>query len=204
VQHEDHYFLFGMTLGGQSWRNTSKTTKNDYLYNGKEFQNDLGLDRYDYEARFYDAQICRIMSTDPLSEYFHSLSPYNYVFDNPLIFIDPTGMFALQENNGCFKTIINIINEVVFHEDTSAKNNWDNNVYLGSIANSDANTSGLAVVGQEIPGYNYKVGQYASYYLDHEFWKKYNTKDWTIDDKEYPDEKGLEDDYTLDFLIFPG
>jgi hypothetical protein len=38
IKQENHFYPFGMALGGQSWRNSTQTTKNDYLYNGKSQQ----------------------------------------------------------------------------------------------------------------------------------------------------------------------
>ena len=42
-------------------------------------------------ARFYDSDIARFLSLDPLAKQFPAWSAYNYVMGNPISLIDPTG-----------------------------------------------------------------------------------------------------------------
>ena len=93
IIQKDDYYPFGMSIAGLNF-SRENTLENDFLYNGKELQRDLGLDWYDYGARMYDSEIGRWGVVDPLADQMRRHSPYNYAFDNPLLFIDPDGMRA--------------------------------------------------------------------------------------------------------------
>ena len=92
VVQADDYYPFGMTMAGLEYRR-GDIQDNDYLYNGKELQNELGLDWYDYGARMYDASLGRWNVVDPLADDLTqiSLSPYNSMWNNPIKFLDPDG-----------------------------------------------------------------------------------------------------------------
>ena len=95
IVEENNYYAFG--LEHQGYNNVPKFTYGSaegeqYKYNGKELQDELGLGFYDYGARNYDPAIGRWMNIDPLAEKMRRFSPYNYAFDNPIYFIDPDGM----------------------------------------------------------------------------------------------------------------
>ena len=50
--------------------------KYQYKYNGKEFQDELSLNWYDYQARNYEPALGRWMNIDPLAEKYAYNSTY--------------------------------------------------------------------------------------------------------------------------------
>ena len=85
------YSPFGLTMAGTSYQRLG-TQRNRHLYNGKELQEDLNLDWYDYGARMYDAALGRWHVVDPMIESHYDYTPYAYVYNNPMNFIDPFGL----------------------------------------------------------------------------------------------------------------
>nr|WP_255508583.1 RHS repeat-associated core domain-containing protein [Flavobacterium sp. SaA2.13] len=97
VIEEDHYYPFGLKhkIEGSIIQPIGNDVAQKYKYNGKELQDELGLNMYDYGARNYDPALGRWMNIDPLAEISRRWSPYNYAYDNPVFFIDPDGMAAV-------------------------------------------------------------------------------------------------------------
>ncbi|WP_412476757.1 DUF6443 domain-containing protein [Flavobacterium sp. TBRC 19031] len=89
IIEENNYYPFG--LKHKPYNYTSPTSYK-YKYNGKEFQDEMGLNMYDYGARNYDPAIGRWMNIDPLAEQYRRWSPYTYCINNPMRFVDPDGM----------------------------------------------------------------------------------------------------------------
>lgn len=157
ARQQDDYYPFGMEIS----RGTLTSPKNEYLYNKKELQEELG--QYDYGARFYDPVIARWTSVDPWSEEYLQWSNYNYVVNNPISNIDPDGMSS-EESPVLASTYIDPTGEVIKHIDDG-----DNRVYfVNDPSKWDGTKNNLPTVGWEDPKKTYKPGDLYVYYYDAE------------------------------------
>ena len=89
VKQINHFFPFGLNMEGPGF---GMVHNNKYEYNGKELNQDFGLNWNDYGARFYDAAIGRFNSIDLLAERYSFQNPYTYAANNPVRYIDLMGM----------------------------------------------------------------------------------------------------------------
>ncbi len=91
-------YPFGLKHKG--YNNVINGTDHPYGFGGKEENDELGLNWLDFDARNYDASIGRWMNLDPLAEDYYAWSPYNYSYNSPILFADPTGMGPEWQPNG--------------------------------------------------------------------------------------------------------
>jgi RHS repeat-associated protein len=79
------YYPFGEILRSS----TTGGIQEKYKFTSKERDS---YTEYDYfGARYYDSEICRWLSPDPLTNLYPGWSPYNYALNNPLRLVDIGG-----------------------------------------------------------------------------------------------------------------
>lgn len=109
VIQKTHYYPFG-----SSFAVTTGADKQPYKYNGKKLDQMHGLNLYDYSARYYESAVGRFTSVDPLAEKYYSISPYAYVMNNPMRYIDPDGCSTHTDSLGHVVAVYNDGNMGIF------------------------------------------------------------------------------------------
>jgi RHS repeat-associated protein len=89
VKGQYNYYPFG-----KQWEDINlMANTNRYTFSGKEKQTVRDLGWLDFMARMYaNSEIPIFTTQDPLMEKYYNISPYAYCMNNPLKYIDPTGM----------------------------------------------------------------------------------------------------------------
>lgn len=86
VVQSTQYYPFGMPFADATGQNIQP-----YKYNNKELDSRNGLNWYDYSARYLAFDFPVMPMVDPMSEKYYSISPYAYVANNPIRYIDLRG-----------------------------------------------------------------------------------------------------------------
>jgi RHS repeat-associated protein len=75
---ETHYYPFGLTMSGISSKRISSLENKKNKFQNQEFNDDLGVDYYEFRYRNHDPQIGRFIENDPLSDKYPFNSPYSF------------------------------------------------------------------------------------------------------------------------------
>jgi len=86
------YYPFGLTFNTHQ---KESSTDNEYLYNGKELQDELNLGWLDYGARMYQPDVGRWGVVDPMADVMPMVSPYAYSLNNPIKYVDKDGSIPI-------------------------------------------------------------------------------------------------------------
>jgi len=90
VASADDYDPWGLTLNGRSINNGQDEARWKFI--GEEKDAETG--DYWFGVRGYDARIGRFHTVDALDELSPHQSPYVYANNNPIFFLDPSGLSA--------------------------------------------------------------------------------------------------------------
>jgi RHS repeat-associated protein len=177
VSYSD-YDAWGMILNGRS--SNFGFADDKYKFTGKELDTETGY--FHFGARAYDGRIGRWNVIDPLNSQRPGLSPYNYCQNNPIAFVDPSGMLDTKyvdeegnplaetnDGNDATVTVSNsqdflddFNNTSVLARDSEIKNSeWITKYGIQLTAEEGVQVSGWAIaslaMGVEV--LNYKYGE---------------------------------------------
>ncbi|AFY47866.1 RHS repeat-associated core domain protein [Nostoc sp. PCC 7524] len=87
---------------GQILAQTNPSAGDRFTFTGREYDEEIAL--YYYRARYYDANLGRFISQDPIGFAGQDVNLYRYVGNNPVNATDPSGLIAAIE----YKIIIDL------------------------------------------------------------------------------------------------
>ena len=99
LKEENHFYSYGLLMEGITPVVAANGSINKYKFSDSELQLELGLNQYDFSARFYDPVIGRFNVIDPFADFAASFTSYRYAADNPVSFNDPTGLWEWDDEH---------------------------------------------------------------------------------------------------------
>ncbi|WP_315821517.1 RHS repeat-associated core domain-containing protein [Paraflavitalea speifideaquila] len=108
---EQSYYPFGLQMAAISDKALLKQTTAEKFNGGTELEEDFGLNYYNTLFRKYDPQIGRFNGIDILAEQTFGINPYQFGFNNPLTYNDPTGALTQKELDGLVKAFLVLLPE---------------------------------------------------------------------------------------------
>ncbi|GAB4160281.1 MAG: hypothetical protein Tsb0033_15980 [Winogradskyella sp.] len=97
IVKENHYYPFGSRHRG--YNNIVNPSSNSialqYMFGGKQYNEELNLNWYDITARNYDPSLGRWMNLDPFANKMPAISPYAFGFNNPIFLKDEDGRLPI-------------------------------------------------------------------------------------------------------------
>ncbi|WP_375560249.1 RHS repeat domain-containing protein [Bernardetia sp. OM2101] len=128
ITQEHHYYPFGMNMSGIERQGDLM-----YQFNGMiEKEEAFGLELYETPFRSYDAQLGRFWQVEPLADEFHSISMFQFGFNNPISANDPSGLRTIYTLTGPEK--VRGLSDFISDREAREKNqgqhyNWDTGRY---------------------------------------------------------------------------
>jgi RHS repeat-associated protein len=92
---ETHYYPFGLTMAGISSKAAGKLENKKNKFQGQEFNDDLGVDMYEFKYRMHDPQTGRFWQVDPLANKYVYNSTYAFSENKVTSHIELEGLEAL-------------------------------------------------------------------------------------------------------------
>lgn len=151
IIEEKNYYPFGLEHKG--YNNVVNGTEHPYKYNGKELNEELGLNWYDYGARNYQADLGRWMNIDPLAEKYVDFSTYHYSGNSPILFRDVDGRYFVGADGKPVTTTVNDNGQIQLSSNATADltslvesvNSSGSSTAIGQIMNAGSNKSRINV-----------------------------------------------------------
>lgn len=91
VVQESHFYPFGMTMGGINYNSGAGSSTNKYLFQGQELQDNHNLGLYQFKWRFYDPNMARFVSVDPLADKYPWNSTYAFAENKVIRYMELEG-----------------------------------------------------------------------------------------------------------------